>query len=186
MTDGTDEESLEWTTTASETEYSCPGFEVRRDDVELPGGTAASFHSVVDSPTVVILPFASDGQVVVIEEWRQAVGRVNLGLPAGGIEPGEAPREAVERELREETGYEAGALDRLAVYEPANGLLDTTYHYYVAHGCTPAGSQELDHNESIRVLTRSFTELEDRALAGALQDGRSALAILQYALQASE
>jgi ADP-ribose pyrophosphatase len=181
--DHADTDPLAWETTASETDYTCPGFDVRRDEVRLPGGSEGEFHSVTDDPSVVILPFNEGGDVVVIEEWRQAVRRVNLGLPAGGLEGDEEPREAVNRELAEETGYEAGGVEELATYEPANGLFDSAFHYFVAHGCTPTAEQDLDHNESIRVDTRTFTELEERALAGDLRDGRSALAVLQYALR---
>ena len=174
---------LAWETTDSAIDYRCPGFDVRRDEVRFPDGTEGEFHSVTDDPSVVILPFTSDGDVVVIEEWRQAVRRVNLGLPAGGLEGDEDPASAVHRELAEETGYEAAAVEALASYEPANGLFDNVFHYFVAHGCEPTAEQDLDDNESIRVATRTFTELRERALAGELRDGRSALAVLQYALQ---
>jgi ADP-ribose pyrophosphatase len=181
MTDETD--ALTWETTDSATDYTCPGFAVRRDEVRFPDGSEGEFHSVVDDPSVVILPFTEGGDVVVIEEWRQAVGRVNLGLPAGGLEGDEDPAEAVHRELAEETGYEAGAIEELATYEPANGLFDNAFHYFVAHGCTPTAEQNLDDNESIRVETRTFTDLRERALTGDLRDGRSALAILQHTLR---
>jgi ADP-ribose pyrophosphatase len=174
---------LAWETTDSDVDYSCPGFDVRRDEVRFPDGTEGEFHSVTDEPSVVVLPFTADGDVVVIEEWRQAVRRVNLGLPAGGLEGDENPTSAVHRELAEETGYEAAAVEELAIYEPANGLFDNVFHYFVAHGCEPTAEQDLDDNESIRVDTRSFTDLRERALAGELRDGRSALAVLQYALQ---
>ena len=179
--EGTD--PLAWTTRGGETEYTCPGFDVRRDDVTLPDGTETEFHYLTEPPSVVLLPFTLDGEVVVIEEWRQAVGRVTIGLPAGGFEEGETPVEAARRELAEETGYEAAALEELGVFEPANGLLDSTFHYFFARECAPTAEQELDHNESIRVGTASFADLRDRAVAGELRDGRSALAVLQYALR---
>ena len=174
---------LAWETRGGEIEYTCPGFDVRRDDVTLPDGTETDFHYLTEPPSVVLLPFTVDGDVVVIEEWRQAVGRMSFGLPAGGFEGEEAPVEAARRELAEETGYEAAAFEELGVFEPANGLLDSTFHYFVARGCEPAAEQDLDHNESIRVGTASFADLRDRALAGELRDGRSALAVLQYALR---
>jgi ADP-ribose pyrophosphatase len=120
--------------------------------------------------------------VVVIREWRQAVGRVSYGLPAGGVEPDDEDVEAAaRRELTEETGHEADAVERIATYEPANGLFDSTFHYVVARGCTPTDGQRLDHNESIAVETAAFEELSARAVRGELRDGRSALAVLQYA-----
>jgi ADP-ribose pyrophosphatase len=188
MDEEDDEEAdpLAWKTVDSRIDYRCPGFEIRADDVVLPDGTETDFHSVVDDPSVVVLPFTTAGDVVVIEEWRQAVGRVNLGLPAGGIEAGESPVAAAGRELAEETGHEAAGVESLVSYEPANGLLDSTFHYLVAHGCEPTGERELDFNESIRVDTRSFTELRELALTGQLRDGRSAMAVLQYALRTED
>ncbi|WP_254840538.1 NUDIX hydrolase [Natronomonas marina] len=183
MDDADADDGLAWETLASETDYTCPGFDVVRDDVRLPDGTETDFHYVSEPPSVVVLPFTPDGDVVVIEEWRQAVDRVNYGLPAGGLESEDADlRSAARRELAEETGYEAGAVEALATYEPTNGLFDSVFHYVVARGCEPTGQQDLDHNESIRVGTTTFPALRERAVAGELRDGRSALGILQYAL----
>jgi len=180
---GTDSD-LAWETLASEIDYTCPGFDVVVDDVRLPDGTETQFHYVSELPSVVVLPFTTDGDVVVIEEWRQAVDRVNYGLPAGGLEGGDDdPLAAAHRELADETGYEASAAERIATYEPGNGLFDSVFHYVVARGCEPTAEQDLDHNETIRVGTTTFPELEERALTGDLRDGRSALGILQYALR---
>jgi ADP-ribose pyrophosphatase len=178
---------LDWTTLDSEVDYTCPGFDVQRDDVRLPDGTETDFHFVTEPDSVVILPFTPDGDVVVIEEWRQAVERVNRGLPAGGLEPDDDDlAAAARRELTEETGYEAAGVEHLCSYEPANGLFSTTFHYFVARGCEPTGDQNLDFNESIRVSETSFADLRDACLSGDLRDGRSAIAILQYALQYGE
>lgn len=177
-------EPLAWDTIDSETDYVCPGFEVVRDDVRLPNGEETEFHYVSEPPSVVVLPFTAADQVVVIEEWRHAVDRVNYGLPAGGMEAGDSDvRAAARRELEEETGYEAGPIDELATYEPANGLFDSTFHYVVARDCEPTGTRQLDHNESIRVGTTTFPDLRERARRGDLRDGRSALGILQYVLE---
>lgn len=171
-------DELRWETEQTTTDYACPGFAVRRDDVRLPDGTATEFHAVVDDPSVVILPFTEDGQVVVIDEWRQAVGRVNRGLPAGGVEPEDPDRAtAAHRELTEETGYVADAVEHLVTVEPANGVANFVFSYYVAWGCRPDGQSNLDHNESISVRTTSWEALRDRALAGDLRDGRSLLGI---------
>ncbi|CAI49618.1 NUDIX family hydrolase [Natronomonas pharaonis DSM 2160] len=179
-----DKDALAWETLASERDYTCPGFDVIRDDVRLPNGTETEFHYVSEPPSVVILPFRPDGDVVVIEEWRQAVGRVSYGLPAGGLETDdEDVIAAAHRELAEETGYEADAIEQLGTYEPANGLFDSVFHYVVAHGCRPTAEQQLDDNESITVETASFDDLRDRAAVGDLRDGRTALGVLQYAVR---
>ncbi|WP_336337669.1 NUDIX hydrolase [Haloarcula brevis] len=177
------DEELAWETLGAETAYTCPGFEVVREDVRLPDGTEGAFDYVRNGDSVVVLPFTTDGDVVVIEEWRQSVRRVNRGLPAGTMEAGDDdPRAAAARELREETGYEADALEHLYTGEPANGNTDYVFHYYVAHGCEATADQDLDHNESIRVDTADFDSLVGSVRDGTLRDGRTALGIMHYAL----
>jgi len=177
------DDDLAWETLDSRVAYSCPGFDVVNEDVRLPDGSEGEFDYFGEGESVVVLPFTRDGEVVVIEEWRQAVKRVNRGLPAGSMEADDdEPADAVARELREETGYEAGAVEHLYSGEPANGFADSTFHYFVARDCEPTGEQDLDHNESIRVDTADFDALVESVAAGDLHDGRSAFGVLYYAL----
>jgi len=177
----TDDE-LRWNTKATEIDYSSPAFDIRRDAVELPDGTVTDYHYIDESPAVVILPLTPDGDVVVIEEWRQAVGKVNRGLPAGSIEGDEDIFDAARRELREETGYEAGSLEHLLTVEPSNGIGNSVHHHFVAHNCEPAGQQELDDNESIRVDVTNYDEYLTAVVDDELDDGRSALTVTHYEL----
>jgi ADP-ribose pyrophosphatase len=179
-------DDLRWETIDSAVDYTCPGFDVRRDEVLLPDGTETDYHYVDEPRAVVILPFTSDGDVVVIEEWRQAVGRVNRGLPAGSVEADDADlAAAARRELREETGYDAGAVAHLCATEPTNGIANSVHHYFVARDCTPTGERDLDFNESIRVETAAYDDLLAAALDGdgGLRDGRTMHALAQYELR---
>ena len=180
-------DALRWETLASATDYACPGFEVRRDEVRLPDGEETEFHALVDAPSVVVLPFTPDGDVVVVDEWRQAVGRLNRGLPAGGVEPDDDDLAATaRRELTEETGYVAGDVERLVTVEPANGVADIEFTYLVARECRPDGEQALDANETIAVATVSWDDLVTSALAGDLRDGRTLLGVCFAALAGIE
>ncbi len=171
---------LAWETVDEEVAYTCPGFDVIHETVALPDGTETDFDYVSEPPAVVIVPFTAEGEVVVIEEWRQAVGRVNRGFPAGSMEPEEDRTMAVRRELAEETGYEADRVEYLTTAEPANGLLDSRHHYVAAFDCTPTGEQDLDADESIRVGTTDFETLKRDVASGNVRDGRTALGTLYY------
>ena len=184
-------DDLAWETLDSAIDYSCPGFDVRADNVRFPDGTEGAFHSVTEPESVVVLPFVGEGDadsdatgdpdLVVIEEWRQAVGRVSRGLPAGSLEPDDDElAEAARRELTEETGYVADAVEPLVSVEPLNGVADAVHHYFVARGCRPDGEQDLDHNESIRVGTTTYEALREQVLAGEVRDGRTVLGVLYY------
>ncbi len=172
---------LAWNRLESETVYTCPGFDVITETVQLPDGTETDFDYVAEGDSVVVLPITTDDEVVVIEEWREPVKRVNYGLPAGGLEPDDPePAAAVERELAEETGYEAGRVEHLTTVEPTNGFADTVFHYFLADGCTPTAEQDLDHDETIAVSTTTFEKLLNAVRAGELRDGRAALGVLYY------
>ncbi|MFC6874841.1 NUDIX hydrolase [Halobellus marinus] len=182
MTDDGDAD-LTWQTTDSEIDYTCPGFDVRRDEVVLPDGTETDFHYVEEPPAVVVLPFTPDGDVVLIDEWRQAVGRVNHALPAGSTEPDDDDLAAVAaRELAEETGYEADSFSPLFTVEPSNGLLNSVHHYVLARGCEPTAEQDLDFNESIRVAVTDYDDLLRAVLDGDVRDGRTVVGVTRYEL----
>ena len=181
MSDPDESDPLAWETLDATTAYSCPGFEVVNETVRLPDGTETDFDSVDEPAAVVVLAFTPSEEVVVIEEWRQAVKRVSRGLPAGTVEPVEDLETTARRELEEETGYETDSVEHLASVEPLNGLANSVHHHFVAHGCRPTGTQELDDNESIRVGTATFRDLLEGVATGELRDGRSALCLLYYA-----
>jgi ADP-ribose pyrophosphatase len=190
-----DSDDLSWETLGSAVDYACPGFDVRRDEVRFPAGETDGFHYVDEPPAVVVLPLTPDGDVVVIDEWRQAVGRVNRGIPAGTMEPedeqnggadGDPTDEAVERaaarELAEETGYEADSFERLTTVEPTNGMANAVHHHVLATGSEPTADRDLDHNESISVETVPYDDLLAAVVDDGLRDGRAVTAVLWYEL----
>ena len=176
---GADE--LAWKTNERDVVYSCPGFDIINERVTLPNGVETDYDHLHDVPAVVVIPLTPDGEVVVIEEWRQSVKRVHRGFPAGSLEPGDDDlATAARRELEEETGYVAESITYLDEFEPANGVMDARFTYVLAEGCRPEGEQDLDHNESIRVDITTMERLEARLREGTLDDGRTALGLLLY------
>ena len=93
--------------------------EVRRDDVRLPDGAAATREYVVHPGAVAIVPLLDDGRLVLERQFRYPVGRVLLEFPAGKIDPGESTLRCAQRELLEETGYQAREWARAGVIHNA-------------------------------------------------------------------
>lgn len=177
------DDSLAWETLDRRVAYTCPGFDVVNESVRLPDGAETDFDYLSEPASVCVLPFTPDGDVVCIEEWRQAVDRISHGLPVGGTEPEDDDLEAAaRRELAEETGYEADRLESLVTVEPANGIADAVLHFFVARGCRPTAEQQLDHNESIRVSPTPFERVLDAVRDGDVRDGRTVLAVSYYRL----
>lgn len=158
--------------------YSGDAFDVcrnvyRTDEADF----SVEYLDTVDAVTV--LPFTTDGDVLVLEEWRYSVGRTDRGLPGGQLEPGDdCPAEAARRELREETGYEVGSLESLGSFEPLNSLLTTRIHYFAAHDCQQIDEPDPDVDEQIRVDIRSLPDLREAVRTGAITDTRTAFTVL--------
>lgn len=126
---------------------------------------------------VVIVPVLDDGRVVLIRNFRAAVGGVIAELCAGTLEPGEDPALTARRELIEETGYEARTMTPLGSYLTSPGLSDELMHAYFASGLSHVG-QRLEEGEDIEVETVTTDEAFAMIDDGRLRDAKSMLALL--------
>lgn len=145
---------------------------VREDRVRLPSGLELNEFHVVEYPHwVCILCLVEDGRAVLVEQYRHGIGRSSVELPAGAVDKGEEPLKAAQRELREETGYEAAEWHLLGRCAPNPGKQSSYAHLFVARGATRAGEQRLDSTEDIRVRLVPAGDLLAMADEGAIQHG---------------
>lgn len=160
--------------------YRGPVFDVRRDRVLEPGGIEVTRDIVTHSGSVVLLPLFPDGRILLVRQYRHAVGRFLWELVAGRIDPGEPPLQAARRELLEETGYSARRLHKLLDLFPTPGFVSERMLVYLATGLR-RGSAQPEADE--RIQTRKFTlaELERKIHRGTLRDAKSVAALLFYA-----
>ncbi|MEE8472629.1 MAG: NUDIX hydrolase [Dehalococcoidia bacterium] len=132
---------------------------LRVDDVELASGEVTTREVVEHSDVVVVVALDGEDNVLLVRQYRHAVDRQLLELPAGGMEPAESPEDCVRREMREETGYLPHRLERLGGYFSAPGYCTEYLHLYLATDLEPSplvaedtGSIELVRVPRERVL----------------------------------
>ncbi len=147
--------------------------------IEAPDGRIVE-KGVIEHPgSVVIVPLLDD-QVLMLRQYRLSFDDVILELPAGTREHGEDWLTCAQREIREESGYQAEKWHLIGHLWPAPGLTDEQMAIYLATELTPA-PLEADFDEEIEVVTFPLAELIKMALDGRLQDAKSVVAILRTA-----
>ena len=143
---------------------------VRLDEARLPDGSTAK-REVVEHP----------GGVTVLRQYRYPFSRTLLELPAGKLEPGEAPERAAARELSEETGLSAGRLQYLGANFTSPGYSQEVLHIYLARDLHH-GAAHLDPGEFLNLERYPLGALVQMALDGELCDGKTTVALLKTQL----
>jgi ADP-ribose pyrophosphatase len=142
--------------------------------------TARHTREVVVHPgAVVILPFLSSSQILLIKNRRHAIGERLIELPAGTLEKGEEPMNCAGRELVEETGHLAGRLKPLGNFFTSPGVLSEKIYAYAAYDLQAARVNP-DEGEDIEVLPTDFDQAIEMIRDGTIHDGKTIAAILMY------
>ena len=166
--------------TRSEVLYRGKILSLRRDSVVLTKGErqVEAVREVVEhDPTVVIVPVDDDDNVLLVRQYRHSTGMVLLEAPAGGIEPGEDPQQAVQRELQEETGHTARRVVPLGSFWIAPGWATEYMHVFLARGLDAAEACP-DEDEAIEVERVPRSRVLDLVRRGEIQDAKSIAALL--------
>jgi ADP-ribose pyrophosphatase len=141
---------------------------VRSDTVRLPGGkTMSPYHVVEVADWVNVVAISEAGNVILVEQYRHAVKRVLLEIPAGHVDPKEDRTAAARRELLEETGYGGGAWHALGALHPVASRFANQVHSYLALGVRKIGEPQQEESENLHIHEMPWTEF----VAG-LQSGK--------------
>jgi ADP-ribose pyrophosphatase len=160
--------------------YKGKVFSVRQDRVSEPGGVVAGRDIVVHRGSVVVLPVFSDGGILLVRQYRHAIGSFLWELVAGRVEPGESGPSAARRELIEETGYTARRVSPLLEIFPSPGFVSERMSIFLASGLQQ-GLAQPEEDERITPKIFPLTALEKMIRQGKLHDAKSVAAILFYA-----
>jgi ADP-ribose pyrophosphatase len=157
-------------------------FAIIEQALRLPSGRTVVRQVVQHPGAVVIIPQLEDSRLVLIEQYRFAVGATLLEFPAGTLELGEAPLECAKRELIEETGYRAEHWRALGVTYPSPGYCDEQQHLLMATGLVPEHAAA-DEDEILEVKRLTVQEVERAIADGTLVDAKSIAADARAKLQ---
>lgn len=163
-----------------ETVYSGHLFDVNLDRIQMPGRVIALRETLLHPGAVCMLPVTDDGDLLLVTQYRHAVGKRLLELPAGTLEPGEAPLAAVARELQEEVGQFPGNIAPMGGFYVAPGYTTEYIHLFLCSELRPS-RLDGDEDEDIEVEVRTFAEAIAAIESGEVCDAKSVIGILRWA-----
>jgi ADP-ribose diphosphatase len=127
------------------------------ETIPLPNGGELKAEIIRHPGSVVIVPVTDAGEIVLVRQYRPAIGRSAWELPAGSLKPGEGIESAAQRECHEEIGLVPGRLERLGAFYPTPGYCDELMHFYRATGLRkPREDEKAEQDEDEDIEARPF------------------------------
>lgn len=151
---------------------------LKLETIEVAGKTKI-FEIIKHSGAVVILPIAPDGRILLVQQWRRAVGEITIELPAGGLEKGEEPLACAKRELQEETGFAAKKIRPFGGFYSAPGFCDEFLHMFLAEDLYPSPLPP-DDGEMIDLMPVTINEAKHLILENRIRDAKTIAGLLRY------
>jgi ADP-ribose pyrophosphatase len=145
---------------------------LRLETVTLPNGATVEMELIRHPGAAAIIPMKDDGTVMLIRQYRHAVGGFILEIPAGKLDPGEKPRDCAARELEEEIGLRAALLEPVITFFTTPGFTDEVIHIFKATGLT-LGIQKLDRDEVLDVIELPLEQAIAQIADGTIRDGKT-------------
>ena len=153
-------------------------FNIHRDRVLLPNGNTAFREIVKHRGAVCVVPVSADGDVYLVRQFRYAVGKELLELPAGKLEENENPLEAAKRELSEETGFVAAKWTDLGKMYTSAGYSSEIIYVYLAEELE-RGAAHPDEDEFVLTENYKLDKLTDMIMQGEICDAKTVFGVLK-------
>lgn len=152
-----------------------------QDTMQIPNGNVAKWDLIDHKGAAAVVAVREDGKLLMVRQYRNALERETIELPAGGLNSREEPTDAAAmRELEEETGYVCDRVELLSSIYTTVAFCNEKIDIYVAKDLKP-GKQHLDEDEFINVEAYSVEELKQMIYECKIQDAKTICGIMTYA-----
>jgi ADP-ribose pyrophosphatase len=162
-----------------ETVFAGRVLDVAVEKHQMPDGRQSSFEIIRHPGGAAILPVLPDGRVLLISQFRPAIGEMIYEIPAGRLEPGESAQDCAGRELMEEVGYCAAQILPLGGFWSTAGFCDEYIHLFQGHELSVT-EQKLEPDEIIDLCPMTLAEAVGKVENGEILDGKTQLSLLLY------
>ena len=156
------QDNLVWKEEGRKTVFKCPIFDVEERYCRSPKNYLRTYSVLHTADWAIIIPALDTDrgrEFVMVRQWRHGALELSLEFPGGVFEKGENALEAAKRELREETGYNAGKIEKLGEFNPNPAIMSNKVYFFLALDLEPPTAQELDEDEYVEVETVTIGEV---------------------------
>lgn len=154
--------------------------DVYRDYMQFSNGNTEEWDYIHHRGAAAVIPVMDDGRIIMVRQYRNALERFTLEIPAGALEESDEPGKTCSaRELEEETGYRSDNLEWLMTLRTTVAFCNEKIEVYVAHNLIPS-KQHLDPNEFVNVEIHTIEELKQMVFSGEIEDSKTVAAIMAY------
>lgn len=149
------------------------------DDVTLPNGETSKREIINHPGAVAVIAITENNKLLLVEQYRKALERSIIEIPAGKLEPGEKPIVTARRELEEETGYTTDSLEFIQAFATSPGFADEIIHVFIARDLKKLDVPvEMDEDEFVELMEVSVEEAEAMVADTRIYDAKTAFAVL--------
>jgi 8-oxo-dGTP pyrophosphatase MutT (NUDIX family) len=166
---------MRWTVHGERTLYDSDWVRLTLVDVELPSGARFEHHVVRLPRPAAAVVVRRDDSILLLWRHRMVTDSWAWEVPAGRTDPGETPEHAAVREAVEETGWRPSGLRKLGAFHPAPGLLEQTFHVFLADAADRVGDPDPDEAERVEWLPEQ--RVQELLRDGSISDGFSLVAL---------
>ncbi len=153
-----------------------------QDTMQIPNGNIAKWDLIDHKGAAAVVAVRDDGKLIMVKQYRNALDRDTLEIPAGGLNGrGEPTKDAAIRELREETGYVAENVEFLTSIYTTVAFCNEKIDIYLATGLKKQVEQDLDEDEYVNICTYDLDELVKMVYENKIQDSKTICGIMMYA-----